>query len=107
MVNFTFSPGTISVWMMAGVLSPVFLRVKGWQSDFHYPSWYPCRTPSRMASLRFLNEMNILPELGKNDRKPVSWQMGTFSSLAIREFSFNSFGLNRKILFSIARSWPE
>ncbi|MDI3493544.1 MAG: hypothetical protein PWP17_1427 [Desulfomicrobiaceae bacterium] len=27
------SPGTTWVWMMAGVLSPVFLRVRGWHMD--------------------------------------------------------------------------
>ncbi|MPN18466.1 hypothetical protein SDC9_165826 [bioreactor metagenome] len=86
----TLSPFTMEVWIIAGVLSPVFFLDKKGSStqDFlRYPALYPRLTPSFMAS--FISppvSLTSWPISMKITASPVSWHMGTCLLRAISWF---------------------
>src|SRR6266513_3035807 len=94
--------------MIAGVLSWVFTRSRGPRTidARRYPSRYPCRTPSLIASssVPFVT-CRSWPRSAKITALPVSWQIGNHFSRATRAFSSSRSRTERPISdSSIARA---
>src|SRR5205807_1785746 len=94
--------------MIAGVLSWVFTRSRGPRTidARRYPSRYPCRTPSMIASSSVpVVTCRSWPRSAKITALPVSWQIGYHFSRATRAFSSSRSRTERPISdSSIARA---